>query len=74
MRIMTAGLGQAVAFLLAKAKNKKLNLKRLHEHLTDWVIKKRPMTAKKPGSLHEPASMDGPNGYVEPALAPLAPG
>jgi CRISPR-associated protein Cmr5 len=52
-RIMAAGLGQALAFILAKAKDKKPNLKRLHEDLTDWVIKQRPMSAKKPDSLIE---------------------
>jgi len=39
MRVMAAGLGQALSFLLAKAKEKKTNLRRLHDHLTDWVIK-----------------------------------
>ena len=52
-RIMAAGLGQALAFILAKAKDKKPNLKRLHEHLTNWVIKQRPTTAKKQDSLLE---------------------
>jgi len=52
-RIMAAGLGQALAFILAKAKDKKPNLKRLHEDLTDWVIKERPMSAKKAHSLME---------------------
>ena len=45
MRIMAAGLGQALSFLLAEAKEKKPNLRRLHEHLTDWVIRKRPIAA-----------------------------
>jgi CRISPR-associated protein Cmr5 len=54
MRIIAAGLGQALAFLLAKAKDKKPNLKRLHEHLTDWVIEKRPLSsAKRKHSLME---------------------
>jgi CRISPR-associated protein Cmr5 len=52
-RILSAGLGQALAFILAKAKDKKPNLKRLHEDLTDWVIRQRPMSAKKPNSLIE---------------------
>ena len=52
-RIMAAGLGQALAFILAKAKDRKPNLKRLHEDLTDWVIKQRPMSAKKADSLME---------------------
>jgi CRISPR-associated protein Cmr5 len=52
-RIATAGLGQALAFILAKAKDKKPNLKRLHEHLTQWVIQERPLPASKPNSLME---------------------
>jgi CRISPR-associated protein Cmr5 len=52
-RIMAAGLGQAVAFILAKAKKEKPNLLRLHEHVTDWVIMKRPMPARNPNSLVE---------------------
>lgn len=47
MRIRAAGLGQALAFLLARAKDKKKNLKQLHDDLTDWVIYKRPLSAKK---------------------------
>src|SRR5262245_49009093 len=55
-RIMAAGLGQALAFLLAKAgdpnsREHKAHVKRLHDHLTDWVIKQRPMSATKPDSL-----------------------
>jgi CRISPR-associated protein Cmr5 len=50
-RIIAAGLGQALAFVLAKAKNKKPNLMRLHEHLTRWVIQERPLAAKVPESL-----------------------
>ena len=50
-RIMASGLGQALAFILAKAQAKKKNLTRLHDHLTDWVICKRPMTAKNSKSL-----------------------
>lgn len=52
-RVMTAGLGSALAFILAKAKDKKPNLKRLHEDLTDWVIKQRPVAAKKQDNLME---------------------
>jgi len=53
MRIMSAGLGPALAFVLAKAKDKKPDLTKLHDHLTDWVVKKRPMKASKPNSLME---------------------
>lgn len=53
IRIMAAGLGQALAFILAKAKDKKPNLRRLHDDLTDWVIKQRLMSASKPDSLLE---------------------
>ena len=51
-RIMAAGLGQALAFVMAKA-NKKSSLKRLHTDLTDWVITERSIPAKKPDSLME---------------------
>ena len=53
MRIKAAGLGQALCFILAKAKDKKPNLKRIHEHLTDWIITQRPMHASVPTSLME---------------------
>ncbi|MCI0421905.1 MAG: type III-B CRISPR module-associated protein Cmr5 [Acidobacteria bacterium] len=52
-RIMAAGLGQALAFILAKAKDKKPNLRLLHDHLTDWVIRQRPISSMKPDSLLE---------------------
>ena len=51
MRIMAAGLGQALAFILAKAKEKKKNLKQLHEDLTDWVMRKHPLPGKKDNLL-----------------------
>lgn len=51
VRIQTAGLGQALAFLCAKAKDRKPSLKKLHEDLGDWVIKKRPIRATDPQSL-----------------------
>jgi len=55
-RIMAAGLGQALAFILAKAGNpasgdQKAHLKQLHDDLTDWVIKQRPLSANEPNSL-----------------------
>src|SRR4051794_21823640 len=53
MRIMAAGLGPALAFILAKSKGKKKHLERLHNHLTAWVIGERLQGAKKPGSLLE---------------------
>lgn len=54
VRIMTAGLGQALAFTLAKAKAKKKNLIRLHDDLTSWVIRGRPIDlAKCPTSLRD---------------------
>lgn len=46
-RIIAAGLGQALAFLLSKAKDKKPKLKQLHEDLTDWVIRKRPLSSAR---------------------------
>lgn len=62
-RILTAGLGPALAFLLAKAKREKKDkkqetpkepiLERLHKNLTAWVIKERGIQAKVEGSLLE---------------------
>ncbi len=52
-RIMTSGLGLAVAFILAKAKEKKPNLKQLHEDLTRWIVEKRKIPAAVPKSLCE---------------------
>lgn len=57
-RIMAAGLGQALAFILAKAgdptsREHRAHVKKVHDHLTDWVIKQRPIAAKKPDSLME---------------------
>lgn len=55
-RIMAAGLGQALAFLLAKAKAKsdkpKTHLKKLHDDLTAW-LRERPLPLKKNDSLLE---------------------
>ncbi len=53
MRIMSAGLGHALAFILAKAKDKKPKLKQLHDDLTEWVIKERPIHATHSDSLME---------------------
>ncbi|MBN1902662.1 type III-B CRISPR module-associated protein Cmr5 [Candidatus Sumerlaeota bacterium] len=39
-RILTCGLGQALAFIQAKSEENK-SLKKLHNDLTDWVIKER---------------------------------
>jgi CRISPR-associated protein Cmr5 len=52
-RIVAAGLGQALAFLAAKAKEKKPGLRLLLRHLNDWVITRRPMKAPRPDSLLE---------------------
>lgn len=56
MRIMAAGLGQALAFLLAKAGDPnspkhKAHRSQVHNDLTDWVIKKRPMPAADTDNL-----------------------
>jgi len=53
IRIMTAGLGQALAFIFAKAKNKKRSFEKLLEHLTEWVINECQIPAKKQNSLIE---------------------
>lgn len=59
VRIMAAGLGQALAFISAKAK-KRHGLKRLQTDLSDWVLKRiesSPCEAKcpveTPRLLHE---------------------
>ncbi len=74
VRIMAAGLGHALAFLLAKAKDKKPNLKRLHDDLTDWIIRRRRISATKPESLME-SIVDGDSEFLrratEEALAYL---
>jgi CRISPR-associated protein Cmr5 len=51
MRIMAAGLGQALAFLAAKAKDKKPSLRQLLDDLTAWVIRERPLSGAHPDSL-----------------------
>lgn len=51
VRIMTAGLGQALAFIVAKSKGTKSALGQLHIDLSDWVIVKRPMQASKDNLL-----------------------
>jgi CRISPR-associated protein Cmr5 len=52
MRIQAAGLGQALAFIVAKAKDKKPHLEKLHKHLTGWA-KERPLKLEKQDSLLE---------------------
>ena len=42
-RIIAAGLGQALAFIVAKTE-KKPALERLHQDITNWVITERPMS------------------------------
>ncbi|MFO8072229.1 MAG: type III-B CRISPR module-associated protein Cmr5 [Polyangia bacterium] len=56
MRIRSAGLGQALAFLMAKAgkpksKEYKKHIAQLHDDVTDWVLKHRGVKGKQPGSL-----------------------
>ncbi len=55
-RIMTAGLGQALAFIVAKAgepssRDYKAHIAKVHADLSHWVIKDRPMSAAKPDCL-----------------------
>ena len=38
MRIKASGLGPALAFINAKAESSKPTMKRLHQHLSEWVI------------------------------------
>ncbi|MGI6419421.1 MAG: type III-B CRISPR module-associated protein Cmr5 [Thermoguttaceae bacterium] len=51
IRIMTSGLGQALAFLLAKARDKKKTLNQLHEDLTDWALRQRGLKGVASDSL-----------------------
>jgi CRISPR-associated protein Cmr5 len=55
VRIMAAGLGPALAFVLAKAGDgrDKQHIKQLHDDLTDWVIQGRKIKATVPKSLLE---------------------
>jgi CRISPR-associated protein Cmr5 len=41
-RIFAAGLGQALAFIVAKTE-KKTALRQLHQDITSWVVGERPM-------------------------------
>jgi CRISPR-associated protein Cmr5 len=52
-RIQASGLGQALAFLAAKAKEKKKGLGKLLADLTDWVVRQRRLAADRPGGLLE---------------------
>jgi CRISPR-associated protein Cmr5 len=51
VRIMASGLGQALAFIRAKAASKKESLGRLHDDLSDWVLNTRLPAAKNPDGL-----------------------
>ncbi len=56
MRIMAAGLGQALAFVLAKAnkgEKPKKHLVQLHDDLTNWIVEGRGFPAANPKSLLE---------------------
>jgi CRISPR-associated protein Cmr5 len=52
IRIMAAGLGQALAFIASKA-DKKKGLEGLLDHLFKWVVKERPLPATAGNSLLE---------------------
>ncbi len=51
VRIMASGLGQALAFICAKAGDKKKTLSQLHGDLTDWVLNGRGLKGAAPESL-----------------------
>ncbi|GIW97295.1 MAG: hypothetical protein KatS3mg111_0628 [Pirellulaceae bacterium] len=51
IRVMTSGLGQALAFIASKAKEKKRGLNQLQDDLTDWVLHGRNLPTQKPDSL-----------------------
>ena len=63
IRIMTAGLGQSLAFICAKAKARKTGLNQLHADLTDWVIKERPILAAHSDSLLQ-SIVDGDSHFL----------
>ncbi|MDI7268428.1 MAG: type III-B CRISPR module-associated protein Cmr5 [Myxococcota bacterium] len=65
LRIRTAGLGSALAFLRAKAE-KKGHLKRLHRDLTDWVIGERGLPAKHRDDLLQ-SIVDGESDFLRRA-------
>ncbi len=53
IRLMTSGLGQALAFILAKAdkKEKPDPCRQLHKDLSDWTLTHRKLPGKHPDSL-----------------------
>jgi len=51
VRVMASGLGQALAFLASKAADKKTALSQLHDDLTDWVLRGRPLQGAVADSL-----------------------
>ena len=53
IRLMTSGLGQALAFILAKADNRDEPdpCQQLHEDLTKWTLVHRKLPGKHPESL-----------------------
>jgi len=65
IRIMAASLGQALAFIAAKAK-KKPGLTNLLADLTDWVIATRPLPSQSGKSLLE-AVVRGNSGFLRRA-------
>lgn len=67
MRIMAAGLGHALAFIVAKTKNKP-GLERLHKDLTEWVITERGLKSGLNASLIE-SIVHGDAGFLRLATA-----
>jgi len=51
MRVLAAGLGPALAFIVAKAKDKKPGLDNLHNDLSNWVLKGRPIPSEEQNFL-----------------------
>ncbi len=64
-RILTAGLGQALAFLLAKGAESQ-PLRDLHEHLTGWVIGERGLPGSQSESLLQ-SVIHGDSGFLRRA-------
>lgn len=69
VRIMTSGLGQAIAFIRAKAKSK-AGLDRLGDDLTEWLLRQRPIKAAHPDSLVQ-SIVDGDSLFLRRATDEL---
>lgn len=67
VRILTSGLGAALAFVSAKSKKKK-GMDKLLANLSDWVLKKRGLQAQDPSDLMQ-AILKGDSEFLRLATA-----